>query len=92
MTGAGRTAEAPYRPGHAASVVGQLFGFLLIAWVVWRILDGDVLGGVWTAFIGWFLNGAAGSTRQQQTLSEDLRGMRVRQLMNPDVRSANRAS
>ncbi|MBI4260335.1 MAG: CBS domain-containing protein, partial [Actinobacteria bacterium] len=37
------------------------------------------------AFIGWFLNSAAESTRQQQALEEDLRGISVAQVMNPTV-------
>ena len=66
-----------------ASAIGQGVGFLLIAWGVARVLGGDILGGLWTAFIGWFLNSAAESTRQQQALAENLRGLQVRQLMNP---------
>jgi CBS domain-containing protein len=38
---------------------------------------------LWTAFIGWFLNNAAQSERQQQALTEALRGVRVAQVMNP---------
>jgi CBS domain-containing protein len=38
---------------------------------------------LWTAFIGWFLNNAAESTRQQQALTEDLRGVGVAQMMEP---------
>ena len=67
-----------------ASAIGQGVGFLLIAWGVARVLGGDILGGLWTAFIGWFLNNAADSTRQQQAQAENLRGLRVRQFMNPD--------
>ena len=72
------------RATRIASIVGQTVGFLLIAWGVWRFLGGDFLGGLWTAFIGWFLNNAAEASRQQQALRENLRGIRVRQLMNPD--------
>jgi Zn-dependent protease len=49
-----------------ATVVGQLFGFLLIGWGMIQLLSGDFLGGVWTAFLGWFLNSAAESTRQAE--------------------------
>jgi Zn-dependent protease len=71
------------RATQVASYVGQGFGFLLIVWGVWRLLSGDVFGGLWTAFIGWFLNSAADSTRQQQALTEDLRGVSVAQVMQP---------
>jgi Zn-dependent protease len=42
------------RATQIASYVGQGFGFLLIFWGVSRLLGGDVFGGIWTAFIGWF--------------------------------------
>ena len=71
------------RATQIASYVGQGFGFVLIFWGVSRLLGGDVFGGLWTAFIGWFLNSAAESERQQQALTEDLRGVRVSQVMNP---------
>jgi Zn-dependent protease/CBS domain-containing protein len=71
------------RATQVASYVGQGFGFLLIFWGVSRLLGGDVFGGLWTAFIGWFLNSGAESTRQQQALTEDLRGVRVTDVMDP---------
>jgi Zn-dependent protease/CBS domain-containing protein len=71
------------RATQVASYLGQGFGFVLIFWGVSRLFGGDVFGGLWTAFIGWFLNSAAESERQQQALTEDLRGVRVAQVMNP---------
>jgi Zn-dependent protease/CBS domain-containing protein len=71
------------RATQVASYVGQGFAFLLIFWGVARLLGGDVFGGLWTAFIGWFLNSGAVSTRQQQALTEELRGVRVAQVMQP---------
>src|ERR671929_58625 len=71
------------RATQVASYVGQGFGFLLIFWGVSRLLSGDIFGGLWTAFIGWFLNSGAESTRQQQALTEDLRGVGVAQVMEP---------
>ncbi|SRR5579884_1119530 len=71
------------RATDIASFVGQGVGFLLILWGVSRLFGGDFLGGLWIAFIGWFLNNAAEATRQQQVLREDLRGIRVAEVMNP---------
>lgn len=71
------------RATQVASYVGQGFGFVLIFWGVARLLSGDVFGGLWTAFIGWFLNSGAESTRQQQALTEDLRRVEVAQVMDP---------
>ena len=71
------------RATNIASVVGQGIGFLLIFWGVSQIFGGNFLNGLWIGFIGWFLNNAAEATRQQQTLQEHLRGVRVVQLMDP---------
>jgi Zn-dependent protease/CBS domain-containing protein len=71
------------RATDLASYVGQGMGLLMILWGVSRLLGGDFLGGLWTAFIGWFLNGAAETTRQQQIVRESLRGVRVSELMDP---------
>ena len=60
-----------------ASYAGQAVGWLLIVWGFARLLAGDFLGGVWPAFIGWFLNNAAESTRHGEAQRETLRGMPV---------------
>jgi len=64
-----------------ASYVGQAFGWLLIVWGLTRVLSGDLFGGLWTAFIGWFLNGAAESTRQEQTVQQSVRSVTASSLM-----------
>jgi Zn-dependent protease len=71
------------RATQVASYAGQAVAFLLIFWGLSRMFGGDFLGGLWTAFIGWFLNNAAESTRQQQIIEEHLRGIRVTQVMDP---------
>jgi Zn-dependent protease len=77
------------RATEIASYTGQAFGFLLIFWGVSQVLSGNFLGGLWIGFIGWFLNNAAESTRQQQALQEGLRGARVAELMNPEPPTAS---
>jgi Zn-dependent protease len=52
-----------------ATYVGQAFGFLLIGWGLFRLLSGDFLGGMWTAFLGWFLNSAAEATRHTELMT-----------------------
>src|SRR5919204_244571 len=58
------TTHSLRRATVVASVVGQGFGWLLILAGLARFLSGDPLGGLWTAFIGWVLNGAAEGRRQ----------------------------
>jgi Zn-dependent protease len=65
-----------------ASYSGQGFGWLLILGGLLRLLGGDIFGGLWIAFIGWFLNSAAESVRQDQSLDESLRGVAVSKLMD----------
>ena len=70
------------RATAVASYAGQAVGWLLIVWGFARLLSGDFLGGVWTAFIGWFLNTAAESTRHDEAQRETLRGVPVSSLVD----------
>ena len=60
---------------------------MLIFWGVSQLFGGQFLNGLWTAFIGWFLNNAAEATRRSVTFREGLRGVRVSALMdaNPPI-------
>ncbi|MBI2886842.1 MAG: site-2 protease family protein [Chloroflexi bacterium] len=66
-----------------AARVGQMVAFLLIVWGVVQLFSGNILGGLWIAFIGWFLNSAAESSRQEVTAGELFRRLRVGDLMDP---------
>jgi Zn-dependent protease len=64
-----------HRYGRAtaiATTVGLGFGVLMIVLGVVRIALGDLLGGVWTIFIAWFLIQAAVATRQTGAPREGL--------------------
>lgn len=76
------------RATEAAAAVGQLAGFGLVAWGVLRVFDGDLLGGLWTAAIGLFLQNAAGSSVQQVALDQRLSSVRVRDVFTPDEHGA----
>lgn len=67
-----------------AGNVGRLIAFLLIALGVWRILGGDVLNGMWIAFIGWFLESAAMAQIQQQAIQGSLAGHSASEAMSRD--------
>jgi Zn-dependent protease/CBS domain-containing protein len=77
------------RATQMASYVGQVFAFVLIAWGVLRLLGGDVFGGLWTAFIGWFLNSGAEASRQQQTVHAALDGVPVTSVMDASPAAAS---
>jgi Zn-dependent protease len=64
-----------------ASAVGQVVAYALIFWGVSRLFDGDLFGGLWTAFIGWFLANAAVEARQGEAVQDALAGATAGQLM-----------
>lgn len=70
------------RATDVAAYVGQGVGFLMIFWGVSQLFGGHFLNGLWTAFIGWFLNNAAEATRRSVVAREGLRGVRVATLMD----------
>jgi Zn-dependent protease len=77
---------ATHRYGRAtaiATLVGQAFGYVLTGvGIVRMLLLGDLVGGLWTIFIGWFLSQAASATRREHTLREGVRSVRVGQVMD----------
>jgi Zn-dependent protease len=65
-----------------AANVGRIFGFLFIFAGVWRMFRGDFGGGLWIAFIGWFLDHAAAGQIQQVKFQGLLAGHTVSQAMS----------
>jgi Zn-dependent protease/CBS domain-containing protein len=64
-----------------AASTGRFFGFLFIVAGVWQALRGNVVNGLWIAFIGWFLESAAGAQVQQQMVQGLLVGHKVSEVM-----------
>ncbi len=65
-----------------AAGVGRFFGFLFILLGVWQVLSGNLGGGLWIAFIGWFLDSSASAQIQQVTFQGALAGHTVSQAMS----------
>ena len=77
-----------------AAFAGQLFAWLLIASGFAMILGLQVpvfgtglVGGLWLALIGWFLNNAAIMSYQQLVAREQLQDVTVEQIMHRDFQS-----
>jgi Zn-dependent protease/predicted transcriptional regulator len=65
-----------------ASRVGQAFAFLfMLAGVAQILFTGNFFNGLWTIFIGWFLNNAAQSSYQQVLMREALSGVKASNIM-----------
>jgi Zn-dependent protease len=66
---------------RVASTAGQIIAYGLIAIGVFRAFQGDVFGGLWTAFIGWILHNAATAERQAFLQRRQLAGIPVASVM-----------
>ncbi len=56
---------------------GQGFGYLLVAFGAWRLMNGYVIDGLWSGFIGWFLSSVASASYRQFRMKDALSGLRV---------------
>lgn len=72
------------RSTQMAARVGQAVAFFFILLGLFRFFVGASFGGLWLAFIGWFLLDASRSSYAQVVLTEGLRGRKVADLMDRD--------
>jgi len=77
------------RATEIAAGSGQVVAWLMMLWGFWRVLNGDVLAGIWIAAIGWFLQNAAQTSLQQTVLETHLRRLRVADVIRPDSTAAS---
>ncbi len=70
------------RATRIAATVGRGIAFLFILVGAWQIFTGNIINGLWTAFIGWFLESAANSQLSLQHLHNLLEGHTVAQAMS----------
>ncbi len=75
------------RATKIAATNGQVVAFLFILYGIYRFFVGASIGGLWIAFIGWFLLDAARSSYVQVGVVSGLRGHRVSDLMVRDCTS-----
>jgi Zn-dependent protease/CBS domain-containing protein len=73
------------RATRIASMSGQAVGWLLVALGVVSLLAGNLAGGIWFAFIGWFLVQAARASYQELQLRHMLRGVEAEDVMARDL-------
>jgi Zn-dependent protease len=72
------------RATRIASSVGDAIGYcFILGGLIEAFLFGQVVSGIWLAFIGWFLHNAATATYQQAMVDRLLLGIDVRNVMDP---------
>ncbi len=82
------------KASRIASRSGQLIAYVMIILGIWSIFQpnseagrfiGGMFGGVWLAFIGWFLLSAAQENYAQVAIRNILEGLNAGDIMSPDV-------
>ena len=72
------------RSTRTAARTGQVVAFCFIALGIFRYFSGAGIGGLWIAFIGWFLLQAARESYLQVGIAHALDGVRVADVMTRD--------
>ncbi len=72
------------RSTRFAARCGQVVAFAFIALGIFRFFQGEGIGGLWIAFIGWFLLQAARESYVQVGLAHALEGVHVSDVMTRD--------
>ncbi len=70
---------------NIAATVGRFMGWGFIAFGLFQVFAGNFIGGIWFAFIGWFLSSSADASRREITLREQLSGVRVKEVMTANA-------
>jgi len=78
------TSRDAVRATERAAAVGKVIALLFIAFGIFRFFGGAGFGGLWIAFIGWFLLQAATASASSVVLTAGLKGVRVSDVMTAD--------
>lgn len=70
---------------RVAGASGKVIAYALILFGAWSVFHGSVQGGLWTAFIGWFLLNAAQESVAQVAVRETLTGLSAADVMSKEV-------
>jgi Zn-dependent protease/predicted transcriptional regulator len=73
------------RSTRLASNAGRVLAYLMIFVGAWQALNGNWVGGLWTAFIGWFLLSAAQESFAQVAIRSTLNGVLAGDIMSRDI-------
>lgn len=70
---------------HSAVRIGRIFAYGMIAFGLFELFTGEVLNGIWIAFIGWFLLSAGSSEEAGSVARALLRSVPVSAAMTSPV-------
>ena len=69
------------RATRVATLGGQIVGFGLMVLGAYQFILGNQFGGIWLAFIGWFLQSTASRSQAEAAVETGVHGLRVRDIM-----------
>jgi Zn-dependent protease/CBS domain-containing protein len=73
------------RATRIAARIGMVFAFLLIAYgLASFLLAGNLIGGIWSVFLGWFLLSAARAEEAAGLIRQGLSGISAAEVMTPN--------
>ncbi len=78
-----------HRATRIAAHTGRVVAALFIGWGLLRFLVGASFGGLWIAFIGWFLLDAAHASLVQSDIADDLRDLCIEDFTIRDCERAD---
>jgi Zn-dependent protease/CBS domain-containing protein len=76
------------RAAIGAARAGRILAFILIALGLLEFLAGGMVGGVWLAFIGWFIFAASREEETQVVTRQAIAGVRVADVMTAEPHTA----
>jgi len=79
------------RSTRVAAGAGKLIAYGMIIFGGWRALNGNLVGGLWLAFIGWFLLTAAQEGVAQVEMRGALAGLRAGDIMLRELPTVERS-
>jgi Zn-dependent protease/predicted transcriptional regulator len=72
------------RATQVAATAGRAVAYVVMAGGVLQAFNGNSLGGLWIALVGWFMLNAAKNSSVQASLEERIAGLTVQDVMHPD--------
>ncbi|HXT26600.1 MAG TPA: site-2 protease family protein [Candidatus Eisenbacteria bacterium] len=73
------------RATKLAARVGRMIAYTMIVLGLWLALSGDFFGGIWIAFLGWFLLNASQEGVALAAVRSALMGVRVTDVMSREI-------
>ncbi|MBP1743087.1 MAG: putative zinc metalloprotease [Firmicutes bacterium] len=74
-----------------ASAMGSIFGYFLIAFGIFMLLNNIIINGIWLVFIGWFINQMSRESYQSMLLSDIFDKIKVGEFMTGKVVTIDRS-